>query len=101
MSTAGRWRASPERRATQMPEDEEGLYAELADDRLGGVGPAARRRDVAADRAACTFPDGRAEHLPMPAVRGLAADADPAVRRAAYDAEVAGWPAVAVRARRR
>ena len=32
----------------------------------------------------------------MPAVRGLANDGDPAVRRAAYAAELVAWPAVAV-----
>jgi pepF/M3 family oligoendopeptidase len=31
----------------------------------------------------------------MPAVRGLASDADPLVRRAAYDAEMIAWPSVA------
>ena len=32
----------------------------------------------------------------MPAVRGLANDGDPAVRQAAYDAEMLAWPQVAV-----
>ena len=32
----------------------------------------------------------------MAAVRGLATDADPAVRHAAYDAELRAWPTVAV-----
>ena len=34
--------------------------------------------------------------LPMPAVRGLANDSDPAVRQAAYAAEMLAWPQVAV-----
>src|SRR4051794_33740881 len=42
------------------------------------------------------MPDGEAVVLPMAAIRGLAADADPRVRRAAYDAEMAAWPTVAV-----
>ena len=32
----------------------------------------------------------------MPAVRGLATDPDPAVRRAAYEAELRAWPTVQV-----
>ena len=40
------------------------------------------------------FPDGRTETLPMPAVRGLATSTDPAVRKAAYDAEMRAWPTV-------
>ncbi len=39
---------------------------------------------------------GRVEHLPMSAVRGLAHDADPAVRQAAYEAELKGWETVGV-----
>ena len=39
--------------------------------------------------------------MPMAAVRGLATDADPAVREAAYDAEMRAWPTVAVPAPRR
>ena len=34
--------------------------------------------------------------MPMPAVRGFANDGDPAIRRAGYDAELVGWPQVAV-----
>ena len=36
----------------------------------------------------------------MPAVRGLATDADAAVRQAAYDAEMRAWPTVAAAVRR-
>jgi oligoendopeptidase F len=36
--------------------------------------------------------------LPITAVRGLATDPDPVVRRAAYDAELAAWPTVATAA---
>jgi len=38
--------------------------------------------------------DGKA--LPLPAVRGMAYDADPAVRRRAYEAELAAYPKVAL-----
>ena len=37
------------------------------------------------------------EELPIFAVRGLAMDADPAVRRAAYDAELGAWRSNAIR----
>src|SRR5438270_498145 len=46
--------------------------------------------------AEVSFPDGRTERLPMSAVRGLAHDPDPAVREAAYRAEMATWPTVEV-----
>ncbi|MGZ7023618.1 MAG: M3 family metallopeptidase, partial [Ilumatobacteraceae bacterium] len=39
---------------------------------------------------------GGHEELPMAAIRGLATDADPAVRQAAYEAELRAWPKVAV-----
>jgi oligoendopeptidase F len=40
--------------------------------------------------------EGRPAPLPMSAVRALAHDADPTVRKAAYDAELRGWARVAV-----
>jgi oligoendopeptidase F len=47
-----------------------------------------------------SLPDGaggeKVERLPMSAVRGLAFSPDAAVRKAAYDAELAGWATVAV-----
>jgi oligoendopeptidase F len=84
-----------ERASHQMSEREEGLYAELAPT---GSGAWARLHAAVTSQlaASVTFPDGRTERLPMPAVRGLAAHADPAVRRAAYDAEVERWRDVAV-----
>jgi pepF/M3 family oligoendopeptidase len=83
-----------ERSAHQMTEAEEGLYAELS---TTGSGAWARlQRDVTSQLTAeVAMPDGTRPRLPMPAVRGLATSPDPAVRRAAYDAELAAWPTVA------
>ncbi|MET0324748.1 MAG: M3 family oligoendopeptidase, partial [Ilumatobacteraceae bacterium] len=84
-----------ERAAHQMDESEEGLYAELAT--TGSQAWARLQSDVTSQLSTdVRFPDGRIERLPMTAVRGLATHADPAVRRAAYDAERAAWPQVAV-----
>jgi pepF/M3 family oligoendopeptidase len=41
-------------------------------------------------------PDGRVERLPMSAVRGLAEDPDPALREAAFRAQMTAWPTVEV-----
>jgi oligoendopeptidase F len=83
-----------ERAAHQMPEAEEHLYAALQT-----TGSTAWARMVANTTsqlsADVTFPDGHAERLPMPAVRGLATHSEPALRRAAYDAEMVAWPQVA------
>ena len=82
------------RASHQMSEAEEGLYAELmqtgseAWDQLHSVVTSQLRTTV-------SMPDGTSPTLPMAAVRGLASHADPAVRRAAYDAELAAWPTVA------
>jgi oligoendopeptidase F len=46
--------------------------------------------------ATVEFPGGRVETLPIFAVRGLATDPDPGVRRAAFTAELAAWEAHAV-----
>ncbi len=78
----------------QMSEAEEGLYAELS-----VTGPSAWGRlqaDVTSQLAWEVDLPGGPTRLPMPAVRGLATDPDPQVRRAAYDAEMAAWPTVSV-----
>jgi pepF/M3 family oligoendopeptidase len=77
-----------------MTESEEHLAAELA---LTGSSAWGRlHADVTSQLTAeVELPTG-AEVLPMPAVRGLATDADPVVRRAAYDAELRAWPTVEV-----
>ena len=78
----------------QMSEAEEHLAAELSV--TGSSAWGRLHNDVTSQLTAdVEFPTGT-ETLPMPAVRGLATDPDPAVRRAAYDAELRAWPAVEV-----
>jgi len=78
----------------QMTEAEEHLAAELS---LTGSSAWGRlHADVTSQLSTeVELPDG-VRVLPMPAVRGLATDPDPVVRRAAYDAERRAWPTVEV-----
>jgi pepF/M3 family oligoendopeptidase len=77
----------------QMSESDEHLYAELST--TGSASWARLHADVTSQLMVdVALPEGQ-QHLPMPAVRGLASHPDPAVRRAAYDAELAAWPQVA------
>ncbi len=78
----------------QMTEPEEHLAAELS---LTGSSAWGRlHADVTSQLTTdVDLPDG-VRRLPMPAVRGLATDPDPVVRRAAYDAELRAWPTVEV-----
>ena len=79
----------------QMSEIEEGLYAELS--RSGSAAWGRLHSDVTSQlQADVHSADGQTQRLPMAAVRGLATHADPAVRQAAYDAEMTAWPTVAV-----
>jgi oligoendopeptidase F len=82
------------RAAHQMSEAEEGIYAELAT--VGSTSWANLQRDVTSQLSVDVQLSGGSRRLPMPAVRGLANDPDPAVRQAAYDAEMDAWPQVAV-----
>ena len=78
----------------QMPEAEEGLYAELAT--TGSAAWSRLHGDVTSQLTVdVTFPDGHVERLSMPAVRGLGSHPDPAVRKAAFDAEMVAWPTIA------
>ena len=102
VSDAAREHAAPlarlaARAAHQMTEAEEGLYAALT---ATGSGAWARLHGAVTSqlRATVTFPDRPAEELPIAAVRGLAGSPDPAVRRAAYDAELEAWPRAALAA---
>jgi oligoendopeptidase F len=78
----------------QMAESEEGLYAELST-----TGSSAWERlhaDVTSQLTEVVeLPDGP-RSMPMAAIRGLATEGDPAVRQAAYEAELRAWPTVAV-----
>jgi pepF/M3 family oligoendopeptidase len=77
----------------QMSEAEEGLYAELM---ASGSTAWSQLQHVATSQlsASVLLPDGTSESLSMAAVRGMATHADPAVRKAAYDAEMSAWPTV-------
>ena len=78
----------------QMAEAEESLYAELST--TGSTAWERLHSDVTSQlKGVVELPDG-AQTLPMAAVRGLATDADPRVRKAAYDAELRAWPTVSV-----
>jgi oligoendopeptidase F len=79
----------------QMTEPQEALFAEL---RSTGSGAWTRlHSDVTSQLSAdVLLPNGTTERLPMASLRGLASDVDPEVRKAAYEAELAAWPTVAV-----
>lgn len=82
-----------ERSAHQMSEAEEHLHAELSTTGSGAWGKL--QSDVTSQLTTdVAMPDGTTQRLPMPAVRGLATSPDAAVRRAAYEAELAAWPTV-------
>ncbi|MGZ4701934.1 MAG: M3 family oligoendopeptidase, partial [Ilumatobacteraceae bacterium] len=82
------------RAAHQMTESEEGLYAELST--TGSTAWERLHSDVTSQLSEVVELPGGHEELPMAAIRGLATDADPAVRQAAYEAELRAWPKVAV-----
>ncbi len=89
---AGPLRRLAARAEHQMSESEEHLYAELAT--TGSAAWSRLHREITSQvTAEVAMPEGP-ERLPINAVRGLATHADPAVRRAAYDAELAAWPTV-------
>ncbi len=82
-----------QRAAHQMSEAEEGLYAELQP--TGSSAWSRLHQEITSQLTAdVQYADGRSERLPMPAVRGLATSPDPAVREAAYRAEMEAWPRI-------
>lgn len=78
----------------QMSESEEALYAELA---VTGSGAWERlHSDLTSQlQSHVDGTDGIAREVSIAEVRGMATHADPAVRRAAYEAEMRAWPTVA------
>lgn len=90
----GPLRRLAERAEHQMSEAQEALYAELA-----VTGSSAWQRlhsDLTSQLTAeVHLPSGTVE-LPIAEIRGLATHADPATRKAAYEAEMRAWPTVAL-----
>jgi len=82
-----------ERSAHQMSEAEEHLYAALTT--TGSSAWQRLQRELTSQLSATVARPGGPLELPMPAVRGLATDPDPAVRKAAFDAELDAWPRIA------
>ncbi|HEY0518068.1 MAG TPA: M3 family oligoendopeptidase [Ilumatobacteraceae bacterium] len=78
----------------QMSESEEGLYAELST--TGSTAWERLHADVTSQLTETVELPNGPERMPMAAIRGLATDAHPSVREAAYDAEMRAWPTVAV-----
>jgi len=82
-----------ERSEHQMSEDEENLFAELST--TGSAAWSRLQRDVSSQLTTeVDLPSGR-QLLPMPAVRGLATNSSPQVRRSGYQAEIEAWPLIA------
>ncbi len=81
------------RAAHQMSEIEEGLYAELLN---SGSSAWENVHGTATSQltTAVQMPDGSRPDLPMATVRGMASHPNPAVRKAAYEAELTAWPRV-------
>ncbi|MFK7918257.1 MAG: M3 family oligoendopeptidase [Ilumatobacter sp.] len=93
-SHAGPLQRLADRASHQMNEGEEHLYAELSATGSGAWGRL--QREITSQLSAdVTLPDGT-ERLPINAIRGMATDPDPAVRQAAYDAELNAWPTIQV-----
>ena len=79
----------------QMSEAEEDLATTLS--LTGGQAWGRLHRNVTSQLTVkLERPGGKTEELPMSALRGLAQDPDPDVRKTAYEAEIAAWEKVAV-----
>ncbi len=76
----------------QMPDAHEGLVAALRVDGSSAWGRL--HSDITSQLEADVHVPTGSRRLPIAAIRGLATDPDPAVRRAAYDAELLTWPSV-------
>jgi len=83
------------RAAHQMAPGEEALYSEL--NVTGSTAWYRLHSDVTSQLVGTVHrPDGTDDVMAMTAIRNLANDPDPALRRAGYDAELAAWPTVGV-----
>jgi len=84
-----------DRAAHQMAETEEALYAELS---VTGSSAWDRLHSDLTSQLSATvvMPDGSSRDCPIAEVRGMATHIDPAVRKAAYEAEMRAWPTVAL-----
>jgi len=75
-----------------MSEAEETLAAELS---ASGTNAWSRLQNVVCSQLTAPLDrNGRVEHLPVTVILNLASDPDPAVRRSAYEAEIAAWETV-------
>ena len=83
-----------ERADHQMSEVEEHLYAELSATGSGACGRLRTRTSHRSCRGARSPYPTVPERCRCRPIRGLATDADAAVRRAAYEAELRAWPTV-------
>lgn len=87
-------RKSAEDAEHQMTPDQEDLFADLK--LVAGSAWGRLHGDVTSQLTVPFERDGKTEELPMSSIRALAADADPDVREAAYEAELAAWKTVEV-----
>lgn len=79
----------------QMSEVEEDLSSSLSPSARGAWGKL-HGNVTSRLMADLKRPDGTVERLPMAQVRGMGDDPDPAVREAAYNAQMQAWPTVEV-----
>lgn len=75
-----------------MSEELEGLAAELCVDAGAAFGKL--QGNVTSQLKVDLERDGKTQRLPITVVRNLSFDADPEIRRRAYDAELAGWDSI-------
>ncbi len=87
-------RKGARRAERQMPEGEEQLASLLS--LTGSSAWSQLYADVTSSISTVVDLPSGPEHLPIFAVRGLAMDADPGVRRAAYEAELDAWRSNAI-----
>ena len=77
----------------QMSESEETLYSELSS--IGSLAWSQLHGQASGLLEVEVHLPGGVQRMPVAAARGLATHTDEAVRRAAFEAELAGWPTIA------